>query len=150
MTISPYQQEMLELLAQHEEAISRLYGLYEQKFPNFKLFWRDLSEEETEHAKWIRSLLSKIQQGAISFEEGRFSKWAVKTSLANVQSYINKIGSQEISIKNALAKALDYERNMIENKFFEVFETDSAELKNVLLALKTATDKHIKSGCHYE
>jgi hypothetical protein len=44
----------------------------------------------------------------------------------------------------ALSIALNIEQSMIERKFFETFDTDSAELKHVLHDLTASTNEHIK------
>ena len=46
------------------------------------------------------------------------------------------------SLINALSVALSIEESMIERKFFDVFETDSAELRDVLLNLAAETKRH--------
>lgn len=49
---------------------------------------------------------------------------------------------QDISLTKALSIARDIENGLIEKKFFEVFEGDPIELKQVLLDLAAATREH--------
>jgi rubrerythrin len=49
---------------------------------------------------------------------------------------------QDISLIKALSIARDIENGLIEKKFFEVFEGDPIELKQVLLNLAAATREH--------
>ena len=46
---------------------------------------------------------------------------------------------------NALSIANAIEQSLLESKFFEVFETDSAELKRLLLKLRDETREHARS-----
>ena len=50
--------------------------------------------------------------------------------------------NNKISAKNALAVARDLGSGLIEKKFFEVFEPDCREIKEVLIDLATATREH--------
>lgn len=54
--------EIIELLAEHEKEISRLYQEYTRKFPEQKDFWSKIAREEIEHASWIFKLRSKIKK----------------------------------------------------------------------------------------
>ncbi|MDD5015311.1 MAG: hypothetical protein PHW73_09490 [Atribacterota bacterium] len=67
---------------------------------------------------------------------------AIKTSLEYVKSQIAEAQNNKISAKNALSVARDIENGLIEKKFFEVFEPDCREIKQVFLDLATATREH--------
>ena len=54
--------EIMEILINHEEAISKLYEAYAQKFPDHKEFWSTLSWEEKDHAEQIRKLSQIIKK----------------------------------------------------------------------------------------
>jgi len=134
--------EIIELLAEHEKEISRLYQEYARKFPEQKDFWSKIAHEEIEHARWIFKLRSKIKEGSLYFKEGRFNMEAIKISLGYLKSQIIEAQNNKISAKNALSVARDIENGLIEKKFFEVFEPDCREIKQVFLDLATATRDH--------
>jgi len=134
--------EVIELLAEHEKAISQLYKEYARKFPEQKDFWSKIAEEEIEHASWIFKLRSQAEKGSLYFKEGRFKTEAIKTSLEYVKSQIAEAQNSKISAKNALSVARDLESGLIEKKFFEIFEPDCREIKQVLLNLAAATREH--------
>ena len=142
MGLEKKQIEIIELLAEHEKEISRLYQEYARKFPEQKDFWSKIVREEIEHANWIFKLRSKIKEGSLYFEEGRFKTDAIKTSIEYIKNQITKAQNNKISIKNALSVARDIESGLIEKKFFEVFEPDCREIKQVLLDLAAATREH--------
>jgi len=56
MLLSEIQLKAIELLAEYEIMIGRLYKEYAQKFLDWKDFWSKLSAEERGHANWILKL----------------------------------------------------------------------------------------------
>jgi len=142
MGLKKNQIEIIELLAEHEKAISQLYKEYARKFPEQKDFWSRIAEEEIEHASWIFKLRSQAEEGSLYFKEGRFKTEAIETSLEYVKSQIAEAQNKKISAKNALSVARDLESGLIEKRFFEVFEPDCREIKQVLLDLAAATREH--------
>jgi len=142
MPLTETQLKVIELLAEHEKAISQLYREYARTFPEQKAFWSKIAEEEIEHASWILKLRSQAEKGSLYFKEGRFKTEAIKTSLEYVKSQIAEAQNSKISAKNALSVARDLESGLIEKKFFEVFEPDCREIKQVLLDLAAATREH--------
>ena len=142
MPLTEAQLKVIKLLAEHEKAISQLYREYARKFPQQKDFWSKIAAEEIEHASWIFKLRSQAEKGSLYFKEGRFKIEAIKTSLEYVKSQITEAQNNKISAKNALSVARDLESGLIEKKFFEVFEPDCREIKQVLLDLAAATREH--------
>jgi len=142
MGLEEKQIKIIGLLAEHEKEISLLYKEYARKFPEQKDFWSKIAGEELEHASWIFKLRSKIKEGSLYFKEGKFKVEAIKTSLEYVKSQITEVQSTSISAKHALSVARDLESGLIEKKFFEVFEPDCREIKQVLLDLAVATREH--------
>jgi len=132
----------IELLANHEEAISELYRKYSGKFPDYEQFWLGLAEEEVLHAKWIRELRDDIEEGTVFCNEGRFNIIGVQTSLNYIKKQIVDSENQEISLPFALFLALDIENALLERKYFEIFEGDSVGLKHVLQDLAESTEPH--------
>jgi len=142
MSLIETQLKVIKLLAEHEKVISQLYKEYARKFPEQKVFWSKISAEEVEHASWIINLHSQAEKGSLYFKEGRFKIEAIETSLEYVKSQITEAQNNKISAKNALSVARDLESGLIEKKFFEVFEPDCREIKQVLLNLAAATREH--------
>jgi len=132
----------IKLLAEHEKVISQLYKEYARKFPEQKDFWSKIAKEEIEHASWIFKLCSQVKKGSLYFKEGRFKAETIKTSIDYLKDRITEAQNKKMSAKNALSVARDLENGLIEKKFFEVFEPDCREMKQVLLDLAAATREH--------
>jgi hypothetical protein len=136
------QVRIIGLLADHEMAVSKLYRIYSERFPNYEDFWSELSADETSHAKCIRELTSKIEQGLVYFNEERFQPAAIERSLQYIEQMQEKALQPDFSLINALSIASFIEDALIESEFFKVFEGDSAELQEVLHILASATSQH--------
>ena len=136
------QVRIVELLADHEMAVSKLYQIYSERFPDYENFWSELSGDETYHAKCIRELTSKIEQGLVYFNEERFQPAAIERSLQYIEQMQEKAAQPDFLLINALSIASFIEDALIESEYFKIFEGDSAELQEVLHILASATNQH--------
>ncbi len=143
MGIKENQMTIIDSLAKNEEAIGRLYEAYAHKFTDYQNFWVSLARDEKNHTRWIQSLSSGILQGSVLFNENRFNSAAINTFLNYLEREIAKAQDQYVLLINALSIALYIEQALIEHKYFEVFEGDSIELKNVLIGLAEETRRHL-------
>ena len=142
----PQEQEkgVIELLIEHEKVIGKLYSIYADKFPAFREFWERLSKEEAQHAEWLGRLSARIRDGSGHFNRDRFSIQAIQHSIQYAEKTVNQAWEAEIGLINALSASLYIEESMLEKKYFEVFEGDSAEIRQVLLMLAEATGEHYR------
>jgi rubrerythrin len=133
-----------DLLIKNEEGMRDLYLAYAEKYPQCEEFWSGLAVEESGHADWIRELAGQVREGRIHIEPGRFRNEAIASFTKYVQDELARAQREEMLLITALSIALSAEQTMIERGFFEIFDTDSAELKHVLHNIATATEEHIK------
>ena len=143
MSYSEKQRDLLEMMATNEEAIARLYEAYSTKFTNYREFWSQLANEELQHSSWISNLNAKVREGGLYINEGRFKREAIQTFSDYLNREIIKAQTQDIPLITALSTALYIEQSIIEHQYFEVFKTDSVELKHLLMELSQATDDHL-------
>jgi hypothetical protein len=136
------QDNTIELLAQNEESLSRLYQVYASKFTEYKELWMGLANEEKNHAGWIHSFVVKAREGRGLINSNRFRAAAVRTFLNHTEEEIAKANKPDYQSINALSVAYYIEESLIERKYFEVFEGDSTELKKLLQDLAEATKTH--------
>ena len=127
-----YQNQIIQELINHELSLNKLYGVYAEKFPEYKDFWEKIAQEETQHAAWIKGLDSKIQENTVLIDKDRFNTQMIQTSTVYVHSQIASALQHNLKLINALSIAVDIEQTMLENKFFQVFEKATQEhLKKV-------------------
>ena len=136
--------ELLELLADHEAAIGRLYRAYSERFGEHREFWLRLAREEQDHASWIRSLFPLVQEGTLGVVAGRFLPAAIRSSLDYVEQRIADASDGDLALVTAVSVATDLEDAMIEKRFFEVIDADSPELRRVLARLAASTREHLE------
>jgi len=134
--------DLLLLLAQHEEAIGRLYSSYARRLPEQADFWNQLAADEARHGALVGNLRARMEAGSLQFTPGRFSHQAVSGSLDHVREEIALAESGELTPMHALATALDLETALIESRFFEVVEGDSKEAAEVKQSLGADTFQH--------
>jgi len=131
----------MELLAKNEESLSRLYQVYASRFPEYKELWGGLAGEEKNHAGWIRHFDEKVRAGQ-GIYRNRFKAAAVRTFMNHTEEEIVKAKKPDYQSINAFSVAYYIEESLIERKYFEVFESDSTELKKLLQDLAKATKTH--------
>lgn len=132
---------LIYLFEENELNVSRLYQLYAEKFPEYEIFWRRLSEEEIGHAEKIRSLREK--PGA-NFAENKFTRGIVSYVMNFVKGEIAKAESGKISPVDALNTALRIEQSILEKKCFDFFQSSDKTLNEVMGELGGETQKHLK------
>ncbi len=135
--------EAIEAMAKNEEAVSRLYQAYADKFPVQKAFWSGLAADETSHAGWIRGLQAKMKEGSLSMNRDRFKIQPVRAFSGYLERELMSAREPGMSPVNALSVAQYVEESLIDQRYFEVFAADAPELKRVLADLATATNAHL-------
>lgn len=134
------------LLEQCEEAVSELYKEYAKCFPHHKEPWQRLANDEIQHAEWIRTLRARIQDGSVHLsEQRRVQPERIVASLDQIAAEIVRARAGQMLIVDAFAAALRLEKDIIERKWFEFFETDSPELKRVFGSLAAETTRHAEA-----
>jgi len=142
MNIAKAPDKILETMKEHELALAELYEVYADKFPEYQDFWTKFSREEYQHADWINMLQTKFEESTEDFVVERFPLGAVEHSTEYLKKLVNTTRHQDMLLINALSTALHLEQALIEKKYFEVFEGDSARTKKTLSLLAQSTQKH--------
>ncbi|MFC1871777.1 hypothetical protein ACFLYF_05215 [Chloroflexota bacterium] len=135
---------VVEKLASNEESIAKLYKGYADAYPVLSQFWISLATEEMQHASWIRSLGEKTGTSPIYIDEQRFNTVAINSFMNYLDKELAKVYEGKIPLIEALSITFYVEKSLIESRFFEVFQTDSAELKHVLMKIRDETIVHCK------
>jgi rubrerythrin len=133
-----------DLLREHEKAIGRLYETYAHRFPQDREFWLTLAQEEDQHARWIELLQRKVEEDPSAMVVNRFPAAAINHSLHYISRLMEGAQQPGLTPINALSAALDIEQALLENKYFEVFASESAGIQNLLHLLAQATRAHIE------
>jgi hypothetical protein len=136
------QVRLLEVFAEHESEISRLYETYASVFPDHRRFWNDLADDEANHADWVRSLVPLVEDGSLGLREDRFARAAIETSLRYIRRRAGEASVESPGFMKALVIALDIEDAMLEKRFFEIADEDTPEFRRVMNSLQRETERH--------
>jgi rubrerythrin len=134
-------ESVLQLMAENEEAVARLYHSYAEKFPQYRTFWTELANEEHKHSRLLQKLPQKSNL-SVEVDESRYDVKAFQVSMEYLERKLAQTADKGLSMKEALSTALDIETGMLERGYFEVFEGDTPEFKRTLETLSDATEKH--------
>ena len=141
--ISTRNADAIELLALNEDTIGRLYEAYAERFPEAIEFWQGLARQEQAHAALIRRFGRETDASAV-FKAERFRSAAIRLSTRHTEGEIAAARAPGLKTINALSIANAIEQSLIESRFFEVFETDSAELKTLFQKLMEDSRDHAR------
>ena len=138
------QDDIVELLANNEDLIAILYSTYAERILGFQEFWTNLAAEGKEHAAGIRALKDRLKDGKVFVNRSRFQEEAINVFSKYLNGRIAEAKKSELSQLNALSVAWDIENSVLEKKYFEVFATDSVEIRQLLSKLEAETARHGK------
>ena len=136
--------EIVELLAVHEEMIGQLYLACGRRFIKHADFWNEMAEEEKQHAYWIRRFLIRIRNGEGKIKSDLFSSPIITNSLTAIEELAGNVNNPEFTMVDALAFAAQCEQNLMEGHFYEIFEGNCAEVKQMQYALDLVVREHFK------
>ncbi len=131
-----------ELMRQHELSIAGLYKAYSNKFNEYKDFWDSLFQEEIEHAELISTIEDVVKKNPNDFAVERFPETAIRHSIEYISEQKERVFMSSVTLKNALSEAMYLEQALIENKYFQIFEGDSTQIKHILGILADSTSEH--------
>ena len=121
--------EAVEGLVEIEDKLFEIYGIFAERFAAHRDMWSRLAEEEKGHAKWIRDLYGKVEQGSVRLVEDRFRVEGIQTFLDYANERLEEARTAKLPFLHALDIALDLESGLLEREFFKIFEADSEALK---------------------
>jgi rubrerythrin len=136
------QVEIIGLMAAHESAVAELYRAYGSRLPEHKELFEGLAAEEVGHARQIARFADKVRAGSVHVDAGRFSSESILASLDHIRGRMEEAEETELSFAGALSVAIDLEDALIERRYFEIFEDDTPELKELLRSLEAETEEH--------
>ena len=138
--------QVVEALADHEDAIGDLYDAYGALFAPQSGFWQGLSAEEYGHGSLMRDLTgparTRDHELAVFVDTGRFPLVELRAATRDVRDQIELAGSGAVSLVQALQTALGFEQEMIERDAYQVFDGDAAGVAAVLDHLRASSERH--------
>jgi len=136
------QRKILDGLAECEEAVSKLYGIYARILTEDRKFWEDLSREETGHANILRAMHKQLDQGHIFQNIGRFTEKVMQAQRDEIKSAIASAERDGVSDLQAMETALAIESSILDSHFFDTVTSDSKEYQIIAEKLSADTARH--------
>ena len=149
MPIREADREAIATLVQVEEDTGRLYRRYAECAPEHAAFWNGLAVEEDHHAAWVRHLLTKLEDGALAFRDGRFTPDTFHTFRDYLRERIAEAERECSSLIAALSIAVDIESAFVERGFFDIFEGDDPQVRTLLQRLSDSSAEHLRRVQEY-
>lgn len=134
----------LPLFIELELLTGELYGIFANKYPEWREFWEAISEEERHHADNLRELGKKMKSGEVLFVEGKTRAGALQTFINYLRQTIEKARKEDFPLARALSIALDIERSFIERNALDHFRGDSRDVAITLEKLKGDSIEHAR------
>ncbi len=127
--------------AELESQLSRLYTIYDHKFPLTKI-WPMLIGEEKKHESWLMQMIPKIEDGTIYFYRDDITVQNIDDMIGNIEKEIIRAENSAVSLKTAVATALDFEDSVLEKNIFSYFDSEYPAIEDILDKLKDDTQRH--------
>jgi hypothetical protein len=134
----------MDLYLELEILMASLYERFEKRYAAHKDFWLSLIADEREHAGYIEHFKGLTAEQKMTFAEGKARIAALNSIVAYIKSLIEAFDRQPFMLQKALAVCMDLEKSVLERDVFKGFDTDSAEIRQVLDILREAQEAHVK------
>jgi len=134
--------QVIDALAEHEDAIGDLYAAYGMRFAGAASFWQGLSAEEYGHGSLMRDLTAHEHELDVFVDTKRFPLSELRAATRGVRDQIEVAERSRITLVEALETALGFEQEMVEREAYEVFTSDSANVARVLGHLRNSSERH--------
>ncbi len=136
--------EILEKLKNIELALAEFYEACSVAFSEQETFFHALKKEENKHAVLISELIDVVRNGKLEGVPGRFKMPALNVYLDGIRASIEKVNSGKLSLIQVLTLSMNYEKSIVEKKFFEAIQSTSSQYDSVKMLLGMETKEHCR------
>lgn len=140
--LKDYQDKIINLLIRQEQLLSGMYKNFSERFPEHSQFFDKISSDEMTHAAWLQKALHLIDDGKVTFDEGRVKTWTVKSFLEHIEKTIDTLS--DAPLVKCLVHSLDLEKSLLESKTFTHFQGLDPSLDRIFAGLIRETALHAK------
>lgn len=135
--------EALQALVRLELAVGELYKACSVRWPDDGRFWLEVARQETDHAHAIERMLAIIALNPGNFAPLKAIRInAVDTIVSGIETRAEQIRSGLLTENNALHIALDLEKSVMENRFYEMVQTTDPAFLTICSEIMAQTRDH--------
>jgi hypothetical protein len=136
--------KQIQLLEDNEEALSGLYQAYANRFPEYEEFWFGLAMQEVDHSNLIHELIQSVKRGEARLYEHMLDIEYLQIFSDLIERETDRAKYQSISHYEALSTAMGIEKDIIEHKYAQIFDSDSEHVRSTLDEMTIATKRHLR------
>lgn len=130
--------EQIGLLVKNEESLAGLYQTYADRFPEHEEFWMGMATEEIDRANLIHEIAQKIKNKKARVYERQSGTKYLEDFNDMVVEETDRAHNKPLTNDDALNTAQRVMQYMIEHSYFNIFDSDSEEIRSELDRLATA------------
>lgn len=132
--------QIIFLLSEHKKNVANLYHNYYKKFPDHAV-WLHLAQSKQKNHEFLQRFCFAPKKLSPRTDDSIFKSSAIKTSMEWVNRLIEE--SQKHDIHTALGYSLDLEQSKIDQRYFDVFQNDAPEIKDILPNITKEAQEYI-------
>jgi len=139
--------DLISKLAENEYLVLELYLIFAKNFPEHEKFWETIAAEEQKHCQLLDGFYDDILAQKAEVNEKVFSIKAVNDSIGHIKALIAETGklNSGLTMKRAVAEAMNIENSMIELKFFTTIISKDDATAQKLKKIEADTKNHYAS-----
>jgi len=135
--------QILDMLREIELIMAELYRRFSHFFVQDRVFWEDLSQDEESHAVMVTELKNTLLRNGSPFEVGKLNLFALGTHRQGIESQLSRLQRAELERQNALFIARDFEKTLIEHRFYESIRSANPEYRAILDKILKENELHL-------
>jgi hypothetical protein len=140
--MSLLEREIINMLADMEMDVGKLYKIYATKYSEHREFWETLVKEEENHARLIMELGGLVRDGVVRLNTKRCNKKSIEAVMGYVRKQLKRAEKRTIAWRDALTASLQIEKNVIEKDFCSFFEGNAPEFEQACQTITNETAQH--------
>ena len=142
-------EQILDSLRQIELVVAELYKRFSRSFVQDRVLWESLSRDEENHAALVDELKRTLLKNGSPFELGRISLIALSTYRQGVENQLSRLDRGELRRQNAFFIARDFEKTLIERRFYDSIHSQNPEYKQIQENIRRETETHLQKLENY-
>jgi hypothetical protein len=141
--------QILDILHQIELIVAALYRRFSLNFAQDRVFWEDLSRDEESHAAMVTELKNTLLKNGSPFELGKINLLALSTYRQGIEYQLDRLSKGELRRQNAFFIARDFEKTLIEHRFYESIQSENPEYRAIQDKIREETVLHLQKLENY-
>ncbi|MEJ2740099.1 MAG: hypothetical protein P8105_09785 [Dehalococcoidia bacterium] len=136
--------KQIQILEENEEALAGLYQSYAGRFPEYDEFWFGLAMQKLDHSNLLHELIQRVRRGEVHLYEHTLDIAYLQSFRDRVKRETDRAKHEPISHYEALSTAQHVEKDIIEHRYAQIFDSDSEDIRRTLDEMTTITKRHLK------